>query len=146
MLADLRRVHFGVFEMAASQVLFVDPGNDPQGSLGTQMQLLHQLRGFHGYRNAGRVIDGAGSQIPGVEVAGNDHHLLRMLRPFQVSHYVEGADFFRSLRSQNDVHAHLPLRRQVGDQVGIFAGYCSGGNGGDTSSAGMRQTIVSPSD
>ena len=110
------------------------------------MQLLHQLRGFHGDGHAGRVVNGAGSQVPGVEVAGNDHDLLRMFGAFQVSHHIEGADFFGGLGGQDHVHANLPLRREVRDQVGIFAGHGSGGNVGGPASSGMRQTIVGPSD
>ena len=79
-------------------------------------------------------------------MTGNDDHLFRMLGPFQVSHYIEGADFFGSLRSQNQMHAHFPLRREMSNQVSVFAGHGTGWNVGSAASSRMRQTIVGASD
>ena len=102
-----------------------------------QVQLLHQLCSFHRDSHSSRIINGPGSQVPGVEMTRNNHHLLRMLGAFQVSHHIEGAHFFRGLRSQDDVHAHLGLRREMRDQVGVFAAHRSRGNVGGIASSGM---------
>ena len=51
---------------------------------GMQVQPLNQFRSFHGNRHSRRIIDGAGSQIPGIKMPGNDYHLLGMLRALEV--------------------------------------------------------------
>ena len=50
-----------------------------------QVELPNELRRLHRDRDARAVIDRAGPEVPGIEVAGNDHHLLRMFAAFQVA-------------------------------------------------------------
>ena len=55
------------------------------------MELLQNLGGLHGDRNAGAVIDRAGAEIPRIEMSGNDDDLLRMFAAFEVGDDVVAA-------------------------------------------------------
>ena len=44
--------------------------------------------GLHRDREASPIVDGAGSKVPGIQMTGDDHDLLGMLRSLQISDYV----------------------------------------------------------
>src|ERR1700692_1215271 len=71
---------------------FIHPGDDTGGADGAQMEALQNFGGFHGDDDSGAVIDGGGAEVPGIEVAGDDHDLLRMFRAFEIGDDVV-ADF-----------------------------------------------------
>jgi hypothetical protein len=54
---------------ARTAVLLVHPGNDAQGASRSEPQLFAQLRRLHRHRHSSRVVERAGTEIPGIEVA-----------------------------------------------------------------------------
>ena len=52
------------------------------------MQLLQNLRRLHGDGYSGCIVDGAGAEIPRVEVTGDDNHFLRMLASLKICDHV----------------------------------------------------------
>ena len=109
MVLDFVLVRRGISDTAGIAELLIHPGNHANGPLGMQAKLLDQLRGLHGHHDAGRIVNGAGAQVPRIEMAGDDHDLFRMLAAFQVADHVERLDVSKLLRSQHQVHADRPL-------------------------------------
>ena len=110
------------------------------------MELLQNLGGFHGDHYTGPVVDGAGAEIPRIEMAGNDHDLLRMFTALEVGDDVVAGDVGKLLRSEGEVDADFALCGQVRDEVGVFGGDGSGGNAGRITESGMGQAEIGAAD
>ncbi len=106
------------------------------------MQFLQKLCRFHRDGDSGAVVDRAGAQVPGIEVSGDDDELLGMLAALQIGDHVVAGGIGQFLRSEGEVHAHLSLRGEMRDQVGIFGSDGTGGNSGGNAEASVRQAEV----
>jgi hypothetical protein len=74
---------FGAVGFAATASgFFVHPGDHAQGAGRAQVETLENFGGFHGNGDAGGVVDGAGAEIPGIEMSGDDYDLLGMFGAF----------------------------------------------------------------
>src|SRR5882724_1503686 len=142
MVGDIGFVFGEIGLVAAAAVFFVHPGNYPQSALGTQAELFAKIGGLHGDGYTRGVINRAGAEIPGIEMAGDDDDLLGMLAAFEVGDHVVADGVGKHLRSENELHGYAALLDQVGDEVGIFRGDGSSGNAGRSAEAGVRQPIV----
>jgi hypothetical protein len=131
---------------AAASGFFVHPCDHAQGAGGTQVEALENFGSFHGDGDAGGIVDGAGAEIPGIEMSGDDYDLLGMLGAFEVCDDVIAALVRELLRSKREVHAHFALSSEVSDQVGVFGGDSSGGNSGGKTESGVREAIVGAGD
>ena len=107
-----------------------------------QMQLLNELRGFHGDGNSGRIVDGPGSQIPGVEVAGDNDDLFRVPGAFEIRDDVVTQYFRTVLRSKGQMHLHCSLGGETREQVSVFAGDGAGRDTRRRTPSGVRQAVV----
>ena len=70
----------GIGFSAAQAVFLVHPGDHPDGATRMQSQLPNEVDRFHRDRDPGAVVDRACPQVPRIEVAGDDHDLLRDVR------------------------------------------------------------------
>ena len=52
------------------------------------MEALQQLCRLHGDHHAGAIVNRARAEVPGIEMPGNDHHLLGMLGALEVGDHV----------------------------------------------------------
>jgi len=111
-----------VAETAGDAELLVHPGDYANRSLRMQPELFDQLRRLHGHHHARRVINRPGTQVPRVEMAGDDHHLLGMLAALEIGDHVVRFLVFQLLRREHQMHAHRALLRKIGQRVGVFGG------------------------
>ncbi len=110
------------------------------------MKFLQKFGRFHGDGDSGSVVDGAGAEVPGIEVAGDDDDLLGMFAAFQIGDHVIASGVGQFLRSEGEVHAHVSLGGEVGDQVAVFGGDGACGNSCGDAEAGVRQAEVGAAD
>src|SRR5438270_13174653 len=80
--------------------------------------------------------------MPRIEMAGNDHDLLRMLGALEVCDDVIAGHVRKLLRSEREVEAHLALCGEVGHEGGVFGADSSGGNAGGITGAGVGQAKI----
>src|SRR5579864_5140291 len=106
------------------------------------MKSLHYLGGFHRDHHSSGIVDGAGSEVPGIEVSGDDDDLLRMFAALQVGDDVVTGRVGQLLRSESEMHADLALRKKMSDEVGIFRGDGAGGNSCGDAEASVRQAEI----
>ena len=109
-------------------------------------ELLQQMNGLHRHHDARAIVDRAGRQVPRIQMAGDDHHLFRMLRALPVCNHVRRLHRRQRLGRQGQVHLHLALRCQILQQIGVFGSHGGRGNllqsGRVVRHAGMRQPVV----
>jgi hypothetical protein len=110
------------------------------------MQALENFSGGHGDDNTGAVVDSAATEVPGIEVAGNDDDLLGMVATLEIGDDVVASDVGKSLGSEGEGHADATLGGEVLDQVGIFSGQSGGGDSSGDAIASMREAVVGASD
>ena len=79
------------------------------------MKALKNFGGFHRDDHAGSVIDRAGAEIPGIEMARDNHDLFGMLGALEVGDHVVTGFIRKLLRGEREPHADFALRRQMGD-------------------------------
>src|SRR5713226_6209131 len=108
--------------------------------------MFDELPSFHGYGNSGGVINRACSQVPGVQVPGDDYHLLGMFGTLEVGHDVVAQHVRPGLRSQRDVQAHLALSGEMSNEVSVLAGYRARRNTRRRAPSGMRQAVIGAAD
>jgi hypothetical protein len=87
-MGELAGVFGGVGFGAGASGFFVHPGDDAESAGGAQVEALKNFCCFHGDDYAGSVVDGAGAEVPGIEMAGDDYDLLGMLGTFEVGNDV----------------------------------------------------------
>ena len=136
----------GVGAAAGASGFFIHPGDDAEGAGGAQVQTLQNFGGLHGNDNASSVIDRASSEIPGIEMAGDDDDLLGMFGAFQVGNDVVAGFVRKFLGRQSKVHADFALRGKVGDEVGVFGGDGGGGDSGGKAETGVRKAVIGAAD
>src|ERR1019366_5655429 len=102
--------------------------------------------GRHGDDNPRAVVDGAATEVPGIEMTGDNDDLLGMLAALEVGDNVVAGGVRKALRSEREVHANAALGGEVFDQIGIFGGESGGGNSGGNAVPSVRQAIVGASD
>jgi hypothetical protein len=54
------------------------------------MKLLDEVGCCHGHVDTGTVVDGAGAELPGIKMTGDNDDLLWVLTSFQVGYYIVG--------------------------------------------------------
>src|SRR5580698_2607950 len=128
---------------AGASGFFVHPGNYTEGAGGAQVKALENFGGLHGHDYAGSVVDGAGAEVPGIEMAGDDHDLFGMFGTFEVSDNVVAGFIGKLLGCQSEMHADLAFGGEMDDQVGVFGGYGCGRDTGGEALPGVRNAIVS---
>ena len=74
-IGNLRGMFPAVRTSAEQAWLFADPRHYPNSALGLQMKLLDEVGGCHGKSDTGTVVEGAGVEIPGIEMTGDDDDL-----------------------------------------------------------------------
>ena len=110
------------------------------------MQPLKKFGGRHGDDDARAVVDGAATEVPGIEMTGDDDDLLGMLAALEIGDDVVAGGVRKALRSEREVHADAALGGEVVDQVGILSGESGSGNSGGNAVTSVRQAIVGASD
>ena len=71
---------FGGVRLAAlASVFFVHPCDYAKSALGMQAELLAEICNLHGDGNSRSVVNCAGAEIPGIEMAADDYDLFGML-------------------------------------------------------------------
>src|ERR1700757_3535715 len=101
---------------------------------------------FHGNHDSRGIVDGAGSEVPGIEVSGDDDDLLRMFAALQVGDDVVTGRVGQLLRSESEMHADFALRKKMSNEVGIFRGDGAGGNSSGRTEASVRQAEIGATD
>ena len=81
------------------------PRNKADGALRMDPQILHQMDRLHRDHHPCAVIDRSCSQIPGIQMARNHHHLLRMLGALPVGDHVVALRIRQRLRGQSQVQS-----------------------------------------
>ena len=127
---------------AGGSIFFVHPGDDANGALGMQAELLAEIGNLHGDGHARGVINCAGAEIPRIEMAADDYELFGMIGTFEVADYVVALRWRESLRSENEMHGDAALLREIGDELRVFGGDGCGGNSGGDAVAGVRKAII----
>src|SRR5208282_1309805 len=145
-VGEVGRVFDGVGLAARASGFFVYPGDDPEGSSGAKMKALEDFGSLHGDDDARSIVDCPGSEVPGIEMSGDDDDLLRMLGTFQVRNDVVAGFVGELLRSQDEMHADLTLGSEVNDEIGILSRNGSGGDSGRETESGMGKSIVCAAD
>src|ERR1017187_8992649 len=141
-----RGVSLGIGLVSAAAIFLVHPGDDAQRAARADMQPLKQFGGRHGDDNPRAVVDGAATEVPGIEMTGDNDVLLGMLAALEVGDNVVAGGVRKALRSEREVHANAALGGEVFDQIGIFGGESGGGNSGGNAVPSVRQAIVGASD
>src|SRR5436190_16028908 len=93
-----------IFAAADAAVLLVHVGDDPNGAFWLELEELYKESGLHRDDNAGTVIEGACAQIPRIEMAADDHDLVRLLTSLQVSDDVITRRIGKRLRCERHVN------------------------------------------
>ncbi len=88
MIRQIGRLILKISSAAAPAVLFIHPGDHADRAFRFEAELFDQLRGLHGDGHTRRIVNRAGAQIPRIEMAGHNDHLLRMLAAFEVGNHV----------------------------------------------------------
>src|ERR1019366_7873560 len=141
-----RGVSLGIGLVSAAAIFLVHPGDDAQRAAGADMQALEQFGGRHGDDDARAVVDGAATDVPGIEMTGDNDDLLGMLAALEIGDDVVAGGVRKALRGEREVHANAALGGEVFDQIGIFGGESGGGNSGGNAVPSVRQAIVGASD
>ena len=144
MVREFPGMSFCIPSPAAQAALFIHPCDHSDGSLRVQMQLDQKLRCIHRDGHSSGVVDRAGAEIPGIEVPGNDNHLLRMLAAFQIRNNVVARNLWKKLWREREMQPHRPLLHQVRDQFGIFRSDCAGGDSSGNTVSRVGYAIVRP--
>ena len=87
-VGNLRSVRLRIRLAAAATVFFVHPGDHAQRAARANMQSLQNLSSRHRDDHTRAIVNRAAPQVPGIEMAGDDDDLLRMLAPLQIGDYV----------------------------------------------------------
>ena len=94
-----------------------------------QAQGVKDPEAFHHHGAAGPVVDGAGSHVPGIQVAGQDDDFLRLLTAGNFRHHVGGLGHRFIPAAQIVFHDHLfSGGKQPLDQFGILGADRGGGD------------------
>ena len=89
--------------------LLTHPCDDPDTPLRAQIQLPKYLLRLHGHNYTGPIIDGASSQVPGIEMSRDDNNLFLLLAAFEVSDEVVANSVRERLWCESQVQEHGPL-------------------------------------
>ena len=85
-------------------------------------------------------------EIPGIEMSGDDDDLLRMFGTFEVGNDVVPGLVRKLFRSEDEMHAHLALRGEVDDEIGIFGRDRAGRNSCRKTESGVGKAVVGVAD
>src|SRR5258708_7928164 len=99
----------GVGFGAGASGFFVHPRDDAESAGWAQVEALENFGGFHGHDYAGTVVDCAGAEVPGIEMAGDYYDLLGMFGTFEVGDYVVTGFVRKLLGCQSKMHADFAL-------------------------------------
>ncbi len=105
----------GVGFAAGASGFFVHPGDNAEGAGGAEVEALENFGGLHGHDYAGSIVDGAGAEVPGIEMAGDDYDLLGMFGTFEVGDHVEASFIGELLWRQGQTHSDFAFGCQVDD-------------------------------
>src|SRR5690606_22037990 len=116
--------------LAAVQPLFlVGVGDHPHAAARPLVQAGNQRAGGGGDADAGGVVDGAGAEVPGVQVAADGHHFLGQLAPGDFGDDVVGGVFAGLLGADVQAQLHGVAGGEHARQlVGVGIGQGGGGN------------------
>ena len=125
---------------------FAHPGDAADGAFGVDAELLEEMNDLHGDDHAGAVVDCAGAEVPGVEMAGNDDNLLGVLGSLPVGDDIVAVGIGEGLRGEGEVQLYRALGGEIGEHVGVFSGDGGSGDFGDVGSvfgeAGVGEAVV----
>ena len=106
------------------------------------MKSLENFGGLHGHDYAGSIVDRAGAEVPGIEMAGDYYDLFGMFGTFEVGDYVVAGFVRKLLGRQGKMHADFAFGGEMDDQVGVFGGDGRGGDSCREAESGVREAIV----
>src|SRR5579864_3858797 len=84
-VGDFRLMILGIGISAYASELLTHPCDDSDTALRPQIQLPKHLDRLHGHNYTGPIINGASSQVPGIEMSRDDDDLFRVFSAFEVS-------------------------------------------------------------
>jgi hypothetical protein len=106
---------------AVQSVLLVHEEDAANGSLRRQAHLFQQPHRLHHHGHAGTVIDRAGAEVPGVEVAADEDDLVRPFAAADLRDHVRRFDIRQRAWREHEMHAHaLPFLQEPIDEHRVF--------------------------
>ena len=120
----LVRVFGAVGRGAVHAVLFVRPQHQPHGAARPDAELLHEAQRLPRHDAAGAVVRSTGAHVPRVEVAADEHHLLRPLAADDLADHVRRRHLAFHAPARDEPHAHAPAGvGEPHDPVGVLGGH-----------------------
>ena len=136
----------GGIDLATPQPLFLVGESDyPDRAFGRHRQPADQMPGGHGDGHPGTVIDRAGAQVPGIQVATDHHHFLRALAAGDLADHIVRGVLPVPATIQRQGQLHRAALQQPAELVGIGHGQRGGRDRGqaliEAGDAGMRHPV-----
>src|SRR5690606_23317506 len=124
---DLVRMRDRIAATAGQAVFLVGEGHDPDAARGRARQVADQLAGRHRDADAGRVVDRAGTQVPGIQVPADQHDFVRTLAAGDLAdHVVRGRHAVPPAVQREAYVDRLAQRQQPGQLFRVGYRQCRG--------------------
>src|SRR5215813_12440534 len=108
MVVQLCGMVLGICATTSTAVFLIHPGSKPNRASGMRANLLNDADNVHRDPYACGVVESPGSQIPGIQVPGDNHDLLRDLVTFQISDDVVALFRSKIVWGKHNVHLDYP--------------------------------------
>src|SRR5262245_58430177 len=129
--------------------LLTHPGDDANRPLRFQVELLAQIGHLHRDSYSGSIIEGPCSQVPRIEMAGDNYDLVGKFASLEIGNHVMTLDVGQYLGREYEPQLDLALGDKVCHQFRVFCAHRRGRYSrritGIGQSSGMSETICAAS-